>query len=436
VARAGCAVDEGTSGGIDDMENRFDRWMQSPPPTHSPHRLSRRQVLRSAGIGALGLSLASILAACADDAGSPVGSAAASTLPPVAGELSVAQWPLYIDRDHGARPSLEAFTEESGIDVNYREVIDDNQQFFASLIPFFQAHQVTNWDITALSDWVVNLMRQQDWIEPLDWSALATVDANMLGAFRDPAYDPGNAHSVPWQGGVTGIGYHPDKVPGGKIERFSDLWNPALEGHVGMLTEMVDTMTLTLLMMGVDPQAATIDDAERATEKLIEQRDAGIVRQYVGQGYIDDLVNGNNWASMAWSGDIFYYKYIGGSPDLEFVVPAEGGVIWTGPLQIPAEAEHPADAHAFMDFYYRPDIAAMVTDWVLYMTPVDGVRDIMREKATTLTGADARYYETLADSPLLFPPDDVASANLSLYKAFDGEEFEAYSELFQQVVNG
>ena len=153
----------------------------------------------------------------------------------------------------------------------------------------------------------------------------------MLEAFRDPAYDPGNAYSVPWQGGVTGIAYSPDLVPGGKIEAFSDLWNDGLDGHVGMLTEMVDTMTLTLLSLGVDPQTATLDDAAEAQQRLIEQRDAGIVRQYEGQGYIDNLVKKNTWASMAWSGDVFYNKYLGGADGLEFVVPQEGGVIWTGP---------------------------------------------------------------------------------------------------------
>jgi spermidine/putrescine transport system substrate-binding protein len=416
------------------MSDPFDRWMHSGPP----RPISRRDLLRNAGVGALGLSMASILAACGsgetDEPSAVAGSA--SVLPAIAGELSVAQWPLYIDRDHGDRPSLDAFSNETGIEVDYREVINDNQDFFASLIPLFQAQQSTKWDITALSDWVVNLMRQQGWIESLDWNALPTVTENMLPAFRDPAYDPANAHSVPWQGGVTGIAYYPDRVPGGKIEAFEDLWNPALEGHVGMLTEMVDTMTLTLLMLGFDPQTATLDDAKQAQAKLIEQRDAGIVRQYVGQGYVDDLVNGNNWASMAWSGDIFYYKYLGGAPDLEFVVPSEGGVIWTGPLQIPVMAEHPADAHAFMDFYYRPEIAAMVTDWVLYMTPVDGVRDIMLEKADTMKGGNAEYYRTLAESELLFPPEDPASANLYEYKAFDGPEYEAYNALFEQVVSG
>ena len=98
-------------------------------------------------------------------------------------------------------------------------------------------------------------------------------------------------------------------------------------------------------------------------------------------------------------------------------------------------AEHPADAHAFMDFFYRPEIAVQVTDWVLYMTPVAGVQDLMREKAQTGGDANRSYYETLSESPLLFPPDDLSEANLYEYKAFDAEEFDAYNDLFLEITN-
>jgi spermidine/putrescine transport system substrate-binding protein len=356
-------------------------------------------------------------------------------MPPLAHELSVAQWPLYIDRARGGhRPTLEAFQKETGIKVDYREIINDNEAFFAKLVPQFQAEQPTGWDIIALSDWVVTRMNRGGWVEELDWSLLPTARQNMLPAFEDPIFDPGNAHSVPWQGGVTGVAYHPDKVPGGKIERFADLWNEGLAGHVGMMTEMVDSMSLTLLSLGVEPIEATIDDAQRAQEKLIQQRDAGVVRAYYGQDYIEALTGGDTWASMAWSGDVFYNKYLGGYPDLEFIVPEEGGMLWTGPLEIPQGAAHPTDAHAFMDFYYQPEVAAQVTDWVLYMTPVQGVQEIMAEKAKTMKGADAAYYETLSTSPLLFPPADLASANLHEYKALTEEEFLQYNDLFATVV--
>jgi spermidine/putrescine transport system substrate-binding protein len=409
----------------------LSRWMAERP-------LTRRQMLRGAGRGGLGLAAGALLAACAGDdgpIGTPGGSPTPSTLPPVVGELSVAQWPLYLDRAKGGRrPTLEAFMTETGIDVTYRERITDNQEFFASLVPLFRAGDDTGWDLIALSDWVVALLVEQGWIQPLDWSLLPTVDANLLPAFRDPAYDPGNANSVPWQGGVTGIAYYPELV-GGEITAFADLWNPRLEGHVGMLTEMVDTMSLTLLSLGIDPKDATLDDAVRAQERLIEQRDAGIVRQYLGQDYIEELVAKNLWASMAWSGDVSYWKYLGGAPGLEFVVPEEGGVIWATPLEIPVGAEHPREAHLFMDFYYRPEIAVQVTDWVLYMTPVRGVQELMLEKAAEMEGQDRAYYETLANSPLLFPPDDLASANLYAYPVFTGENFERWAELFSDVTS-
>ena len=406
----------------------LERWMRQP--------VSRRQVLRGAGRGALGMSaLAALLAACGSDDPGTTGASGGGELPAVAGELNVAHWPLYIDRAKGGhRPTLEAFEKEYGIQVDYRERINDNQQFFASLAPILEQGRDTGWDLIALSDWVVGLMREAGWIEALHPDELPHVQDNLLAAFRDPPYDPSNAHSVPWQGGVTGIAYDPTKT-GFEIRRFEDLWDDRLAGHVGMMTEMVDTMSLTLLMLGIEPVDATVDDVQRATDRLAEQRDAGLVRAYLGQDYIEELVAGNTWASMAWSGDVFYYKYLGGAPDLEFVVPEEGGMLWVTPLEIPAKAQHPADAHLFMDWFYRPEIAVQVTDWVLYMTPVNGVQDLMRQKAEESKGGTARYYETLAESPLLFPPQDPLEANLHPYHEYDAETFQAWVEPFGDVIN-
>jgi spermidine/putrescine transport system substrate-binding protein len=389
------------------------------------------------GRGGVGLAAAAFLAACGGgDDGQPSAASSGSSPAPLAHELSIAQWPLYIDKARGGhRPSTEAFERETGIDVTYREIINDNQDFFAKLVPQFQANQPTGWDIITLSDWVVTRMNRGGWIEPLNFELLPNVRENMLPAFRDPQYDPGNAHSVPWQGGVTGIAYNP-KLTGRQITSIEDLWDEAFAGHVGMLTEMVDTMSFALLSLGVEPVNATLDDAARAQEKLIQQRDAGIVRQYLGQNYTNPMTNGETWITMAWSGDVFFYKYLGGSPDLEFVVPDEGGMLWATPSEIPQQAAHPTDAHAWIDFFYQPEIAAMVTDWVLYMTPVKGVQEIMQGKADDAKSAGtAKYYQTLASSPLLFPPEDIASENLHEYKALSEEEFQEYNRLFLDVTS-
>ena len=145
------------------------------------------------------MTAAAFLAACAS-AETPA--AAPSTLPPLAHQLTVAQWPLYIDRAKGGhRPTLEAFQSKYDIDVTYREIINDNQEFFAKLVPLFQADQPTGWDLITLSDWVVTRMNRGGWLEELHHDRLPNVEANLLPAFKDPIYDPGNAHSVPWQGG-------------------------------------------------------------------------------------------------------------------------------------------------------------------------------------------------------------------------------------------
>jgi spermidine/putrescine transport system substrate-binding protein len=86
-----------------------------------------------------------------------------------------------------------------------------------------------------------------------------------------------------------------------------------------------------------------------------------------------------------------------------------------------------------MDFFYEPDIAVQVTDWVLYMTPVAGVQDLMKQKADNAKGATRTYYETLSSSPLLFPPEDPAQANLYEYKNFSEDEIQTYFTLFNEV---
>ncbi|MFN2489921.1 MAG: spermidine/putrescine ABC transporter substrate-binding protein [Actinomycetota bacterium] len=397
--------------------------------------LSRRGFLEAAGRVGAGAAIGGLLAACGI-AGSSDGDEgadrSAEELPPLAEELVIAHWPLYIDKVRGKSPTLQMFERSTGIDVTYKEVINDNQEFFATISEPLSQGQATGWDIVTLSDWVVAKMWRAGWLEELDHSLLPNVKKNLGDLFRDPPYDPGNAHSVPWQGGITGIAYNP-KLTGRKLTAFADLWDTSLAGHVGMLTEMVDTMNLTLLSLGVDPQQATVDDAARAQRRLLELRDKGIVRDYYGNDYVDGLARGDLWATMAWSGDVFQLRL--NDPDLEFVVPEEGGILWSTPLEIPQGAKHPRDAHVFMDFVYRPDIAAQITEWVGYISPVAGARAVVEEHAAAAQGADARYLDTLAKSPLVFPTPEM-EAKLHSYKVLSEDEEASWNDLFQEAMQG
>ena len=182
---------------------------------------------------------------------------------------------------------------------------------------------------------------------------------------------------MPWQSGITGIGYNPE-LTGGEITSFEQLFDPSLEGKVGMFKEMRDTFTLTLLSSDIDPQEATIEDVEAASQKLIEQASRGSSASTTGTNMRTRSCEETSSATMAWSGDVFQLQF--DNPDLKFVVPDEGGVLWVDNMCIPQNAANPIDAHKFMDFVYDPKIAAQITGWVNYICPVPEAKELLMKQ--------------------------------------------------------
>ena len=235
-------------------------------------RLSRRSFLRQTSRGALvagsALSITSILAACGIRPGSSAASSAAAS--DATGALEWANWPLYIDiDDDGNYPSLVAFTEESGLEVNYTEAIQDNADFMGVILPELQAGQSTGWDIITPGGWVVERLARLDVLEELDHSQLPNWTANAADYAKGLWFDPDNRYSLWWQGGITGIAYDPE-LTGREITTFDDLLDPAFEGVAGAFSDMRDMFGLTLLSLGVEPENATVDDVTRARDKLLE----------------------------------------------------------------------------------------------------------------------------------------------------------------------
>lgn len=395
--------------------------------------ISRRELLRRAGMGAGALSMSAWLAACGiggeADTGGGGDEGDGLTTTKETGELNFANWPLYIDRAKGRRPTLDDFEKATGIDVNYKEIIQDNESFFATIQEPLSNDQPIEWDIIVVTDWLVARMIRLGYLEQLDHSLLPNFEQHAGEIYKDPVYDPNNAHSVPWQSGITGIGYNPE-LTGFEITSTEQLFDPRLEGKVGMFKEMRDTFTLTLLSMGVEPEETTVEDVEAAAQKLEQQRDQGIVRQYYGNEYADALLRGDLAATMAWSGDVFQLQF--DDPKLEFVVPEEGGVLWVDNMCIPEGAKNPIDAHKMMDFVYDPQIAAQITSWVNYICPVPEAQEIIKQQAEK---ADDNYLRSVATSPLVFPTPDMES-RLYSYKDLSTEEEEQWQDLFQQVVQG
>ena len=414
----------------------------------------------------VGLVLVLVLAACGispqdspadgtDASTAPEGSAGTSAAPdssagtgsgPVGGgepedELNFANWPLYIDQDEdtGESPTLQEFEEETGISVNYTESIEDNQSFFGTVQPTLAAGEDTGYDIIVMTDWMIGNMARLGYLEEIDVERdVPNFVANTDPVYLERSYDPGNRYSVPWQSGLTGIAYNPELVDE-EITSMDALFDPEFVekycGQIGMFVEMRDSMSFAMLYNGVDPSQATLEDAEAAQQTLLEQ--APCVRDYYGNEFAQALADGSLAITMAWSGDVFQLQF--DNPDLQFVVPEEGAILWTDNMAIPKGAQHPNAALAMMDYVYDPENAAQIAEWVNYITPVPGAKEIITENADAAEAEGdtetADYLRTVADSPLVFPTQEMLD-RLYSYKVLDEDEERQWNELFQEVVQG
>ena len=155
------------------------------------------------------------------------------------------------------------------------------------------------------------------------------------------------------------------------------------------------------------------------------------MRKYYDQSYIDALSKGDIWAGTAWSGDIFQANASGAS-GLQFVVPQEGAVIWTDNMCIPMHAAHPVDAMTYMDFVYQPKIAAMLAEYINYITPVPGAQAVIEHDAAQASGKDKASLTYLAQSPLIFPKVSEYK-QLKRYRVLTASEEKTWDDIFEPI---
>ena len=394
--------------------------------------MGRREFLRASAL----LSSGAYLAACgiSSDAAqnvdpateAPAGgaspTASGASPAPGGGEqvVNFSNWPLYIDtgEDEQTRPTLNKFTEETGIEVNYFEDINSNEEYFGKIRNQLDAGQPIGRDLFVLTDWMAGRLINLGWVQELDHNNIPNL-SNLVPALQEVEFDPGRTFSIPWQSGMTGIGFNPNAVDK-EITSINDLFDPALAGRVTMLSEMRDTMGLVMASMDLDPANHTFEEYQQAIDKLQKAVDDGQIRQFTGNEYASDLAAGNIAAAIAWSGDVIQLQF--DNPDLQFVVPDEGAVLWSDNMMVPNNAEHKANAEALMNFYYQPDIAAELAAWVNYITPVEGAKEAMTE-----------IDPELADYELIFPPEELLS-NTFEFKTLDEDEERRYQDAFQGVI--
>jgi spermidine/putrescine transport system substrate-binding protein len=366
------------------------------------------------------LALAVLAAGCGDlennDQSSTTAPVAASGDP--TGTLTWSNWPLYIDP--GKNGTLANFEQDTGVKVDYVEDINDNQAFFAKLQPTLAEGDSEGRSLITVSDWLAAKMYDLGYLQRIDPSAVPNVEKNLIPALRHPSADPERDFTDPWQSGMTGIIVNKDLAP--DIDSISDLFDPRYKGHITMLTELRDTVPMTLKSMGIDPDTATPEQWMAAVDKIKAAADSGQIRKFTGNDYIRELASGDAWASLGWSGDAVQLQ--ADNPNIEFVMPKEGCMLWSTSLEIPVGAPNPEAAQALMNYVYDPKVQADIAEWVNYVTPVKGVKAIVRKRDPEL-----------ADNQLIFPSASYTK-NCTFEPVLGGQLGDDVTKAFEAVLTG
>jgi putrescine transport system substrate-binding protein len=347
--------------------------------------------LTTAGV----IACALVLAGCGRKAEGPAeageGAGAAAGEEPV---LNVYNWSDYID------PAvIEQFTAETGIKVNY-DVFDSNEVLETKLLT-----GNSGYDVVVPSAYFLERQVQAGVFRKLDKSQLpnlANMDPDLQQ--RVAAHDPGNEHAVIYMWGTTGIGYDAGKIeaimPDAPVNSWSLIFDPEIVSRfkdcgVSVLEDPTDIVGTVLLWLGRNPNSESQEDLDAAEAALLAIRP--YIRKISSAQVIEDLANGEVCIAVGYSGDVLQAQSraeeTGQAVDIRYSIPAEGALLWFDTLAIPADAAHPRNAHAFINFLMKPEVAAANSNFVYY--------------ANANAAATALVEEDLRNNPGVYPTPEV-----------------------------
>ncbi len=386
--------------------------------------VSRRRLLQVAGVGGAALAVAAC-GAGGGDAASASGTPSAASATDQSDTDKVANWstwPGYLDIDEatGKRPTLEAFTQQTGITVNYTEDVNDNNEFYAKVRTQLEQGQDIGRDLVVLTDWMAGLWIENGYAQKLDKAAMPN-SGNVIAKLQNPGFDPGRQYSLPWQSGFGLLGWNKAQLQAAmgisSLNSLDQLFDPKLKGRVSVLSEMRDTMGILLAYQGADPTNFTSDQWNSAIALLTKQIDNGQIRQVTGNDYLAALKSGDVTAVIGWSGDIIQLGDAFG-----IALPETGGNLWTDNMLVPALAAHKKNAEAVMNYYYDPVLAAKVAAYVQYVCPVEGAQEAMKS-----------IDPALVDNQWIFPNADTLAKSF-IFMQLTPEQQVQYEKDFQTAI--
>lgn len=379
--------------------------------------MSRRRVLQYGALAGAGAALTACGGGIGGASNSPSAAPSVKDLSDTEKIVNWSTWIDYIDlNDAGKHPSLDRFEKETGIHINYNEDYNDNNEFYAKVRAQLESGQSIGRDIVTPTDWMANLWIRKGYADKLTLANIPN-HANIGETWMGVSFDAKREYTMPWQSGFAGLGWNKKqllKVTGKKeIKTLDELWDPKLKGRITILSEMRDSIGVTLMAMGKRADKFSDADFQAAVDLLQSKVDDGTIRQVTGNDYKTAMASGEVIAAIAWSGDM-----LNDTSTYGFNIPESGGTLWTDNMLIPVQASHKKNAETWMNFYYQPDVAATVAAYVNYITPVAGAQEAM-----------AAIDPSMVDNPAIFP-DAATLARVQVFMPLDDTQQASYETKF------
>lgn len=266
--------------------------------------------------------------------------------------LYVYNWGDYIDET-----VIGEFEEEYGVKVVY-ETFATNEDMYVKI-----KQGGTKYDVAIPSDYMIEKMIKENLLEPVDLNKITTF-GDISEEFKNLPFDKGNQYSVPYMWGTVGIIYNKTVVTE-PVDSWDILWDAKYQGQIVMLDSQRDAIAVALKRLGYSLNSRDTKELEAAKASLIEQKP--LLLAYAGDNLKDMMISGEGAMAVCWSGDAMYM--MSENPDLAYALPKEGSNLWFDNMVIPKGAENVEEAHLFIDFMNRPEIAQRNVEYIGYSTP-------------------------------------------------------------------
>lgn len=284
-----------------------------------------------------------------------------------AGELYVYNYGEYFDPD-----ALAQFEEETGIKVTYDEY-ETNEVMYPII-----ANGAAQYDLVCPSDYMVQRMISEGMLEKINFDNVPNIKY-VDQVYRDAAkgFDSANEYSVPYLWGTVGILYNKTMVKE-TVDSWGILWDTKYKDNILMQKSVRDAFGITLKYLGHSLNSTDEKELEEAKQKLIQQKQSGVVQAYVVDEVRDKMIGNEAAIGVIYSGEALTCQ--SENPDLEYVIPKEGSNLWIDAWVIPKGAKNKENAEKFLDFLCRPEIAKMNFDYITYSIPNSEGRKLIEEE--------------------------------------------------------